>query len=81
MRHLLLALLFLLPLSVGGLALQEPPPEQRGYCTPSHLHNRCECLKMGGWKQCKDGKRETEVQTCKSYCAKDNCRCCTTIQR
>jgi hypothetical protein len=55
---------------------QELPPESRDYCTPSHLHNQCDCLAMGGYKNCKEGKLETETQMCKSYCAKENCQCC-----
>ncbi len=33
---------------------QELPPESRDYCTPSHLHNQCDCLAMGGYKNSKE---------------------------
>lgn len=48
-------------------------------CTP---HNRpdgklpCMCLKQHP-EGCKKGKRETETNTCNSWCWKELCKCCS----
>lgn len=57
----------------------EAPPgghtEPTTYClatdTPGVM--ACMCLAQGG---CKDGHRETEDRSCKSWCWKQWCKCC-----
>lgn len=56
---------------------QEPPAE---VCFTNHRNpeHRCDCVKQDEGAGCKDGKRDVEMATCKSFCWKDKCACCAT---
>ncbi len=75
-----LILLFIVALSMSAFLWsqthpQEPPAE---VCFTNHRDpaHRCDCVNQDEGKGCKDGKRDVEMATCKSFCWKDKCMCC-----
>jgi hypothetical protein len=66
----------LLTVAVGSATPQHEQPTE--YCTPNakQAEHRCMCLMQDHGAGCKDGKRDTEMTMCSSYCWKEMCHCC-----
>ena len=84
MKLIILVMTLLAPLA-PIVAIQEPPrQEPTEMCNPSHLakEHECHCLAMGGWKDCREGHKQTDTQMCKSYCnVHDFCGCCKAVKQ